>query len=385
MKLQEKFRDPKVRRWIFLLALVLLFAAVTFIIEGDEPRQYPKYVSDSPSPTGLKGFDQYLKRHFQSVGAWKDGVNQLPDLHTKQLMIMVGPYQTLDPPQVSGWKKWIEKGNDLLLAARQPQSFGIQSHMIKNWLPKQEDRIIGEQSLNGNYIGTVSSSWRLNENRGDRVLLKDDKGILAFSRSYGKGQLIVLLTPDWFTNGHILAHDHLKMILPLINHARPQRVWINEKIHGSRSMPSMLSVYPRWLLFMFGDLLLLITLWLWYKGKQFGPVEMPREWAVRFGDERLQAAAAWYRRGKFYHEAIHTQAEYLRHLIQEKWGVSAHVEVNEMLLSVERRLPDERTRIWKSNWQEIEEITNHGKALNQKSFIEWTRVIDEMRIEVEAS
>lgn len=385
MKKQEKFRDPRVRRWVFLLSCAILFVGIALIISSDEPRSYPKYESSSPSPTGLKGFDLYLKRHFQSVGVWRKKAQQMPDLQVKQLMIMVGPYQSLNHTQASKWKKWMRRGNDLLLVDRHPQSFDIRTHSVAKWVPNPKDSITGEQDLKGTYIGSVSSSWRIHLKSGDHVLLKDSQGVLAISRQYGKGHLMVLLTPNWFANDHILDHDHLNMILPLINRASAKRVWINENIHGAQGMPSMLSVYPKWFLFLFGDLLLLTLLWLWYKGKQFGPVELPREGAVRFGDERLHAAAAWYRRGKFYHEAIAAQTDYLRHLIQEKWGISTQIELKDMLLASQRRLSNEQIQFWQSNLQEIDEILDHRKAMNQKDFLKWTRVLDEMRKEVGAT
>src|SRR5699024_11306926 len=70
------------------------------------------------------------------------------------------------------------------------------------------------------------------------------------------------------------------------------------------------------------QLIVFMLLWLLYKGKRFGPVRIPREEMVRFSNEQTSALAAWFKKSKRYRDALELQADYLKLLLQEKWGIA---------------------------------------------------------------
>ncbi len=384
MKIQHTFKQPHVRRWTPLLVFVVLFLIIGLLLGTNQPKPYPAYVTDSPAPNGIKAFYTYLHNKSQ-VGLWKKPVNSLPS-QTNQLMVMVEPDQPFEHSETLNWKKWIGKGNTLLLFVDDSEGyFNINGDLHPDFKPNPNGETIkGLNVLKGSYHGVIQTDARLKLKAGDHALLKDKEGVLALSRDYEKGQLMVVLAPNWLRNDQILKQDHLKMILSLINPLNPQTIWFNERIHGSGNVPRLLSVYPKWFLFGLGDLLVVALLWLWYKGKRFGPVDLPREWAVRFGDERLHASAAWYRRGHFYKEAIRSQVEYLRIRIQEKWGISVQSDYRALLQASERRLSKARLKVWEDHWRGIETILS-SEEVNHKAFLSWTNRIDEMRKEVDQS
>src|SRR5690625_7018042 len=100
------------------------------------------------------------------------------------------------------------------------------------------------------------------------------------------------------------------------------QILVDEFIHGSGEAPSAANLYPKWLFVLTLQLMLLTILWLWHQGTRFGPLRQPREAAVRFSTERTSALAAWYQRGRLYQDSLEIQADYLKLLMQEKWGIS---------------------------------------------------------------
>src|SRR5699024_8055442 len=89
---------------------------------------------------------------------------------------------------------------------------------------------------------------------------------------------------------------------------------------------------------------LLTLFWLWYQGKRFGPLRQPREATVRFSNEKTSALAAWYQRGRRYQDSIVIQADYLKLLLQEKWGIpyqQGWQECNDMMIQKESELTNE--------------------------------------------
>src|SRR5699024_5285501 len=101
-------------------------------------------------------------------------------------------------------------------------------------------------------------------------------------------------------------------------------IYFDEYIHQSGNALSFTALYPNWLLMIGFQAFLFTILWLWYKGKRFGTVIIPREATIRFSDERIKALAAWYKRGRLYYDSFVMQADYLRILLQERWGVPYH-------------------------------------------------------------
>ncbi|MBO8171547.1 MAG: DUF4350 domain-containing protein [Bacillaceae bacterium] len=372
------------KTWLALVLGIILLIVPGLFLVPEQPVPYPDYVSHSPAPTGLKAFYTLLEEHAQ-VKTWKKPAVFLPFLEENQLMIMVEPHQAFAPEIMDQWIQWMEAGNRIWLVTENPEPFFSLSRVDTDHPKGYPVSILGPTDrayVHRAYIGEVASDIRLRPEPNDRTLLEDKKGVLALSRAYGKGELMVLITPDWLTNQSILEYDHLTMILPFLERADTPVIWFNEYIHGYESGPAMLEAYPPWFLLLMAQVALILVMWLWMKGKRFGPVETPRAWSVRFGDERLRALAAWYERGRFYKEALAAQAEHLRQLIQKKWGVPEHLETPRWVEAVTRRFPPDRKSQWKRDIETLA-ITMQAEKISHRDFLKWSGRLDEMRKEVE--
>lgn len=383
------FWNQTTRIWLGVSLGICLFIGLGIFLMPQNPTQYPEYVTESPSPSGVKAFYTLLEKDFVQVESWKKSAQTLPFLASRQLMIMVEPSTPLNSNEIEQWTKWLEAGNQLWLLDRNPKGlFHLQTSLISPETSSEinpETRpiatISGSEEWKGTYHATLETAARLVAESKDHVLLKDEHGVIALSRSYGQGELMVLLAPEWLTNGMILQQDHLQLVLPFILRADPQVIWFNDFVHRNNNLPTVLGVYPAWFLVLFIQVLISFLLWLWYKGKRFGSVQTPREWVVRFGDERIRAIASWYERGKFYQESLSIQDEFLRYTVQERWGIPSNLEGPEFIEATLQRMPADKQKQWLQTWRELKKPYT-GK-ISPQVFLKYSKLLDDMQKEVE--
>jgi hypothetical protein len=382
---QLSFRNYKTRIWIGCFLGICLFIALGMVLMPRNPTVYPEYVTESPSPSGVKAFYTLLEKDFAPVETWNKPAQALPLLNSRQLMIMVEPSAPLNSNEIEQWTKWLEAGNQLWLLDRNPKGlFHLQTSLINQELSQETNPVAtvwGSEEWEGTYHASLEPEARLVAESKDHVLLKDQHGVLALSRTYGQGELMVLLAPEWLTNGMILQQDHLQLLLPFILRANPQVIWFNDFVHRNKNLPTVLGVYPEWFLVFLTQLTLSFLLWLLYKGKRFGSVQTPREWVVRLGDERLRAIAAWYERGKFYKESLAIQDEFLRHTVQERWGIPLDMEGAEFIEAALQRIPPDRQQQWLQNWRGLKEA--YAEKISPQAYLKWSKLLDDMQKEVE--
>jgi hypothetical protein len=365
--------------WISIVFLLILFFGLGTLLIPNKQSEYPDFISQSPSPSGIKAFYTFLKTQQTQVQVWERPVEQLP-MSSQQFMLLMEPDRMFNEVEQEKWKQWIERGNSLWLVAQYPEGyFDVKTTRVES---KNESLIKQIQTIEGNHTALIETGLRLVAEAGDEIVYKDSAGPIAITRSYGKGELTVLLTPEWFQNKNIIEHDHLPLILPLLEQVNPEVIWFNDYIHGFKSKFAIIEAYPEWFILIFAQVALLLLLWLWSKGKRFGPMETPREWVVRYGDERIKAQAVWYQKGGFYQETLVQQLEYLRLVIQEKWGIAANSDSQNFISLSKRRLPHSKQSNWEKTWSEINTILSSEKVTH-KQFLRCSKLIDDMRKEVQ--
>ena len=78
-----------------------------------QPKDYPAYVSDSPSPTGVKAFYTYLNKEMGSVNRWTHPPNLLPASDENQLLVMVEPSIIPDTEEMEAYIHFMKTGNTI--------------------------------------------------------------------------------------------------------------------------------------------------------------------------------------------------------------------------------------------------------------------------------
>jgi hypothetical protein len=184
------------------------------------------------------------------------------------------------------------------------------------------------------------------------------------------------------TNSNLLKNDHLPLILTLLNERKPKTVLFDEYIHTPEGVFTRLMVYPKWFLLLILQGLLLTFLWLWYKGKRFGPLFIPREETVRFSDEGIRALTAWFIRGKRYHDSIIIQADYVKQLLQEYWHIPYNSDWKDLDDPLERKWKRKSKSEIQSFLKGLAAVLNKEK-ISKQEYMLWSKKIDGLRKEVE--
>ncbi|WP_051186065.1 DUF4350 domain-containing protein [Neobacillus bataviensis] len=370
--------QSKGKTWMWLIVLLVLFLTISYFSFSPKPKVYPGYVSDSPSPSGVKAFYTYLKKE-TDVKTWNHSPDMLPKSEENQLLVMVESSFIPGKDVMKKYVDFMKAGNTILLFQTNPKGmFDVNTEFTEQ---KSSQNIYDKSRTL--YRAEVRSQIGLQKTKQDEVLLSNRKETIALKRPYGKGHLIVSIAPEWMTNGNILKKDHLPLLLYLLNQGETKTILFDEYIHGGENSSSILTVYPMWFLLLNLQGLLLMLLWLWFKGKRFGPIFTPREESVRFSDEGIQAIAAWYMRGKRYHDSLVIQADYVKLLLQERWQIPYSREWQDLTSYFEKkwtRMPACEIKSFLSGLFTILE----KEKISKQEYLFWSRKLEQLRKEVEA-
>ncbi|UOQ45030.1 DUF4350 domain-containing protein [Halobacillus salinarum] len=364
------------RAWIglsiTLIAVILLGMALSY----SKPKDYADYLSTSPAPSGVKAFFTYLQKEHET-SRWRSTPDRLPK-ERQDLLLMIEPSYSLDEEAMEEYTQWMESGGTIWLASNSPTGFfGIKEKPVESTSFPVIKNEAGD-TMNGD----VPARTRLVTNDQDQVLYKDQSGVIALKRNVGKGALIVSLSPGWLTNREILKKDHLQLAGGMLNETNAQDLLFDEFIHGKERKLTFLKLYPKWLLALVFQAFLLGLLWIWMKGKRYGPVFNPREETVRFGDERLRALAAWYVKGGFYEESLSIQEDYVRSLMKDRWGISKTKSWKEVQSLMGDKLPEHKLKKWSHYTKFLDELSGESRV-RSKSYLTASKQLEEVRKEVE--
>jgi hypothetical protein len=372
-------RNPLIKKAFYWIFPLLLFIMASYFLAGDAPASYPPYLAKSPSPTGIKGMYTYLEQNGSSIRKWSRDPGLLPNPEEPILLIMAEPRSVPDREEMAAYKRFLENGHTILLFKENPSPmFGIKTEQLAAY---GEDAVKVKDENGGMYSADVTSAFRITEEPGDEILFSDELGALAIKRAVGKGSLIAANSPSWLTNGMILDESHLELILALMDEAAAEDIFVDEYLHGQESA-SGAGAYPQWFLIILVQGALLALLWVFYKGKRFGPVDWPREETVRFTDEKIAALSAWHIRGRRYQDSLRIQADYTKELLQEKWGIPSSrgwEEAGESILAKAPSLTEEKVKSFTEGISFVLKEEN----LHKKDYLRWSAQLDDLRKEVE--
>ncbi|MFO1443825.1 DUF4350 domain-containing protein [Bacillus sp. Bva_UNVM-123] len=373
----QKLRSTR-QTWIWLALLLIVFMLTSYFFLSQAPKQYPNYVSDSPSPTGVKAFYTYLQQE-EEVERWTHSPNLLRNTTKNQILIMIEPFFMPNSEEMADYESFMEAGNTILLLKKNPQEmFDLQVEMVE-----QTDESLKVYAQEGtSYHAKLSSPFRLQTKNNSEILLKDEGGTIALKQHFGKGQLIVAVAPEWVINSNIVKHDHIPLIFSFLPEENGQLFLFDEYIHKGQNAPAVVTLYPQWFLLMLLQGCILIILLLLYRGKRFGPIYIPREETVRFSDEGIKAIAAWFIRGKRYQDSLIIQVEYIKSIMQERWGLPVKSDWKIISAFVERKLTWQNPMEIQTFINELKNVLEKDK-LSKHEYLLWSKKLDRLRKEVE--
>ncbi|WP_064094266.1 DUF4350 domain-containing protein [Rossellomorea aquimaris] len=373
--------NVNLKAWIWLAFLLALFLILSYILGSHKPQEYPPYDSESPAPTGTKAVYTYLENEQGSVKRWSHSPAYLSLESKDQVLIMVEPFAISSEEDMNAYKKFMEAGNTILLFKENPKDM----FSIKTKYPEAEqDKEKIKDAEGHTYQGDLLSDVRLVPNERDDILLQDELGVLALKRKVGEGDLIVSNSPNWLMNERILTRDHLHLVLSLLEEGMTseKKILFDEYHHGGEGGAPVHTLYPKWFLLIILQCVIFTLLWLWYRGKRFGSILVPREETVRFSDERIKALGAWYLKGRQYRDSINIQSDYVRGLLQEKWGIPTTRDWVDLEEQLARKIMGIPRKEIPGLLKGLHEIIDK-ESLSKQEYLLWSKKINRIRKEVE--
>ena len=372
-----KFIKDKKAILLFLGLFTLLIVASYYLTEP-ALEEYPAYRVDSPAPDGTKAFYQSLNELNLPVERFTNHPRQLRT-ESKTGLFLFNPPMFMEADLVNQYLGFVEAGGTLFFITDQPvELFNLNIKPVD--ISEDEGMVaISDEA----YRGSLNSWMRLVPEPNDETLISDDYGVIALSKPYGSGQIVQIVEPSWFSNESILENDHLAIIAEGFDLQKFDQLYFETYHYITETSLSVLDVTPDPIILLSLIVLTVAVLYLWQKGKRYGPARGLREQDVRFGDERIRALANWQIKGRNYHEALTTQVDYLKLSIFERTGLPITASKVDYQNVLERLLINHKQKSIRAFTDQLEAVLDSDQV-NKQEFLEWTKRIEQIQRGVEA-
>ena len=372
-----KFIKDKKAILLFLGLFTLLIVASYYLTEP-ALEEYPAYRVDSPAPDGTKAFYQSLNELNLPVERFTNHPRQLRT-ESKTGLFLFNPPMFMEADLVNQYLAFVEAGGTLFFITDQPvELFNLNIKPVD--ISEDEGMVaISDEA----YRGSMNSWMRLVPEPNDETLISDDYGVIALSKPYGSGQIVQIVEPSWFSNESILENDHLAIIAEGFDLQKFDQLYFETYHYITETSLSVLDVTPDPIILLSLIVLTVAVLYLWQKGKRYGPARGLREQDVRFGDERIRALANWQIKGRNYHEALTTQVDYLKLSIFERTGLPITASKVDYQNVLERLLINHKQKSIRAFTDQLEAVLDSDQV-NKQEFLEWTKRIEQIQRGVEA-
>lgn len=363
---------------LLFLSLIGLLIIASFYLAEPALEEYPAYRVDSPAPDGTKAFYQSLETLSVPVERFTKHPNQL-EVDGDTALFLFGPPILMEQHLIDHYLNFVDRGGTIFIVTDQHTElfpFNIEPVSLLDES--------GSINVDGELYQAELNSWiRLNASADDQILITDDYGVIALSKSFGSGEIIQMIEPSWFTNELILVKDHLEIIASVLSDKDFDRLYFETYHYLTGTKLTVLDITPDPILLLGMILITLVVMYLWLKGKRFGPALSLREQEVRFGDERIRALANWQIKGRNFHEALMTQVNFLKLTIFERVGIPTSTDMSDYQQVLQRLLVDYTDKSIKEFIDQLEAVLDSGHV-NKQEFLEWTKRIDQIQRRVEA-
>ncbi|SEN31613.1 DUF4350 domain-containing protein [Lihuaxuella thermophila] len=396
------------------VTVVLVCAIIAFSLSQwlSFPGKVP-YSAKNPKELGVKAFYLFVEKRGKKVGLWESGYNQLPAAGGNTLMVISPQGEALSQADVKDLRHWVQMGNQLVLWAP------VDSDWVKAFRLKGEECLASSNfrfvipRQNDPWLGKVQLlEWTgdqcVSPNDETRPLLVDrEHHTLVAEQIIGRGRIVYIPEVSLVTNDRIDQADHIALLLSLIEN-RPGTIWFDETVHSlssqlvqppkksdelseappnsempEPSMPSFFSLIGNdaWPILL--QLIFLVVLWLYAKGKRFAAPRFERVKEKRNALEYVEAMAVWYSRSGIRKEALMIQHQELRKEILETLRLPRKISDESLSRQIEQCIGTDFRRAYDELTSTIVQVVSSKRNISQAAFIQWSASIQELRKELE--
>ncbi len=206
------------------------------------------------TPDGYGAWYSYMEERGTPITRWRKPADDLADETGITLVRVSGGFLN---PFSSDLNSWLSRGNRLVQVGHHGRVTDAQF-----------------SSIVSSDVGAITLKTRrrnLNESSGSTLVLQDDYGAIAWSRTYGDGEVIFIVPSDFAANAYQDAPGNYEFLAQLVAQ-EGDRLLIDEYIHGYKDADVILEeVAASWLdylaqtpltaLFLQGTVMVLIGFW----------------------------------------------------------------------------------------------------------------------------
>lgn len=331
---------------LIIVSIVIVTAlgiGVYWLATYEEDNQAP-YSAENQKETGIQAIRELYQMRGYETGLWKQKYDQLPNTTQNMLMIVNPQVKQPNEAQIQHIENWVAQGNRVILWAPVDSEWTkvlrFHGFSCKNTIVKQVthfDRnpwLSEVKQLNWPSGGCVQPAI-------DQVnlLVDQQSSSLLVKRRIGQGEVYYIPETELLTNGQIREQDHLYLLLAVAEWGKGT-IWFDESVHPwpppanpnrdnkdpqttqspkeTPPPPSFLDMLniDGWILLW--QLILLILLFLYLRGKRFAAPRLELQQTKRNAIEFVQAMGKWAQRTKSRSDVV---ADYQQKLSQALYQI----------------------------------------------------------------
>jgi hypothetical protein len=261
-----------------LLAVVALVGAVNVVLIGARwalgpgPRGEP-FSSYSTTPEGVAAYADLLERQGRQVQRSRTSLDRT-SLEPGSTLILLNPFE-LEEEEPEAIRAFVERGGHLLAAG--PTTAPLLRHLLGEDVVWSARRIARARP-----VAPVPETLGLRQVRADDngswqgtgpglPVLAEDEDVLAAVATTGKGRVVLLAAASVLQNRLLVSDDNAAFGLAAAG--PPDRLVVfAEAAHGYSEDEGLAAVPGRWKLALGGSALAVLV-WMWSRGRRFGPPE----------------------------------------------------------------------------------------------------------------
>lgn len=290
-----------------MLAVTILLATALVLVSSPRQRDTLMSMSCSSYSTQARGLKALYRGLTQAGYRTQRFQKPLTRLSAPGVLLIVQPDEALTVRELAALRRWVSRGNTLILAASiygsdeaaSPMTtgggsamaggFGERTNPLNPSFPSPLlDGVQRLSEADGSRIveqkwAVLRRNWNAANLREEPILrlAGDDGGTAAGMTALGRGVIYLLSVPSVMGNKWLGASDNIRFVLNLIGPKTAGRYVIFDEFHHGYHDMAQEPLFSRFTWFGVWQALVALALWLIFRAVRFGqirpPVRRPRE------------------------------------------------------------------------------------------------------------
>lgn len=349
---------------VLILLIALLIGFGFMMLSKWESKNKAPFSAENANPEGIKALYKLYQVRGYETKLWKQDYQELPNTNQDLLLIVNPEVKAPDRQKLQMLKNWVAKGNTIVLWApiesEWTKAFEFKGMACMNSLQKRVTPVISDAWLQQikrfNWSGGTCVLPQMDQ---ENILVDHTYASLMVKRSVGKGTIYFIPEVMMITNNQIDQLDHLYLPIAIAEWTKGV-IWFDESVHPwpppaqpqenttpnelneqeeeAAKPPSIFDLFnfDSWVILL--QILLLILLFLYAKGKRFAAARVKWKKERRNSMEYIEAIANWYHRSGLRKEVLVEFQRMLTTDLQRTFRLSKDDTIDKLKLYIKQYL-----------------------------------------------